>query len=250
MLIFLLFFSVHSEETISFLATGSEFTIEGHAGVKLINGKGNCRIGTFNTSMPFGICCRDFYPLYVDDSRRTHFGADVLTEANLEFKKKLVINKVDQWALIHFDVFETTEADGWSNSTVTSCGGVRMLGGYCQFSAGTTWKEFLNLPEHEEVRIKAVWHFIDEWRGETGFMELGTSADTNVFWALTYDITSHKNPINMCGDSDIGEGKFSSTIDIQFKHDTSDLLVTFGSTLEEQPCEKSWGISGFEVYIR
>ena len=199
---------------------------------------------TFNSSIPFGIVCREYYPLYIDDSRRTHFGADVLTEADLDFEQKLVISQVDQWGLIHFDVFEYTEAEGWSNNTVTSCGGVRMLGGYCQFSAGTTWKEFENLQEHSYIRIKAVWHFIDEWQGETGFIQLGTSAGVVIVWALTYDVTANNGPIDMCGDQDVGEGKFV------FPHDTSDLVVVFGTTLEEQPCEKSWGISGLEIYIR
>lgn len=245
-----LFLQATAEDTVSFLSTSSELTLEGHAGLKLMNGDGNCYIGVFNSSYPFGINCRDYYPLYVDDSRRVHFGADVLTEADLKFNQKLVVSNYDQWGLYHYDTFEGVEADGWSNKTITECSGLRMLGGYCQFSAGTTWKEFTDIREHSLIRLRATWHFIDEWRGETAYVEIGTTAGTSLVWSLTYDVTYSKNPIDICGDTTIGEGKFAVPLDILVPHDDSDLVVIFGSTLEEQPCDKSWGISGLEIYIR
>ena len=125
-----------------------------------------------------------------------------------------------------------------------------MLGGYCQFSAGTTSKTFSNLQDHSEVRIKVTWHFIDDWRGETGYVEIGSSSGTTKVWGSSYDVTLCHNPINVCGDSSVGEGKFAVPIDVRYKHDTQDLVVKFGSTLDEQPCEASWGISGLEIYIR
>ena len=250
MIIFLLIFNSFGQDSISFLDTGSELTIEGHAGLKLINGAENCRIGVFNSSYPFGIACKDDYPLYIDDSRRVHFGADVLTEADMKFAQRLVISGVNQWNLIHFDTFDTTVGAGWSNSTVTACGGVRMLGGYCQFSQGTTWKEFKGLSDHSQVRIKAVWYFIDEWRGETGYIEVGTSTKASLVWSQTYDVTLIKNPIDLCGSTGTGEGKFGVAVDLQLLHSSSSLVIVFGSTLENSPCEKSWGISGLEIYIR
>lgn len=250
MLVFFLITQVFSEDTVSFLDTGSELTLDGHAGIKLLNGDGNCRLGVFNASIPFGVDCRGKYPLYIDEDRHSHFGADVLTEADLVFQQKLVISDQDQWSLVHHDAFETTEAEGWSNSSISECNGVTMLGGYCQFSAGTTEKTLSDLHDHSQVRLRAVWHLIDEWRGETAYVKIGTSDLLNQVWTLTYDVTSAKSPLNVCGESSIGEAKFATAIDIQYPHSSSELKLVFGTNLEEQPCEKSWGISGLEIYIK
>ncbi|CAG9322267.1 unnamed protein product [Blepharisma stoltei] len=239
-----------ASELYSYLLEPQELTIEGNAGIKLINGDGNCRLGVFNSTYPFGLICRDYAPLYFDDNRKTHFGVSVLTEASLTFGGKLILTNVDQWALTHYDAFEGVEGEGWSNQTITECGGVRMLGGYCQFSAGESWKEFKDLPEHSQLRVKANYHMIDEWRGETAYLKIGSSDDMETVWTQSYDVNSSKDPMNICGEDDVGEGKFSIAVDIKIDHSDSSVIISFGSTLEQQPCEKSWGISGLQIYIR
>lgn len=239
-----------AQELTSYLLEPQELTLDGNAGIKLINGQGNCRLGTFNSTYPFGLICRAFAPIFFDSNKRTNFGVSVLTEAALSFESKLVLTNVDQWALIHYDAFEDVEASGWSNKTITECAGIRMLGGHCQFSAGESYKEFQDLPDHKELRVKAVYHIIDEWRGETAYLKLGASDDLDTVWTVSYDINSSKSPPNICGEEDVGEGKFAIPVDIKIAHEDSSVLVSFGSTLEQQPCEKSWGISGFQIYIR
>lgn len=248
-MIFLLLIQAHSQKIQSFLNTGSDLSIQGQLGIKLSNDYTSCRLRTFNDTILFGIVCSGYYPLYFDDGHHTHFGAEVLTEADLNFKQKTVISGVDQWTLMHVDLFETDQAIGWTQNTITQCAGITMLGGYCELAQGSTWKEFQDLPSHSSIRVKAVWYFIDDWRGETAYMNLGTPSSNTTVWTSTYDRSLYSNLLNICGASP-GEAKFGVSIDIQLPHTDSDLIVEFGSTLEDQPCKKSWGISGFEIYIR
>lgn len=248
MILFSLYF-VHAIETVSYLETGSELVLDGHSGIQLTTEETSCFLGIFNSSYPFGVKCGDKYPLYVDETRRTHFGAEVLTEGKIEFTGGLTVGGVNQWSLVHYDGFTGSEAESYTNKSITECAGIRMLGGYCQYSAGNT-SRLLGLPSHSQIRLKLTWHFIDQWRGESSFINLGTSSSNQTVWSFTYDISQSLDPINICGNSDYGEGKFSVPVDITYEHTSSQILILFGSTLEEQPCEKSWGISGLEVYIR
>jgi hypothetical protein len=193
--------------------------------------------------------CGENFPLFIDDTRRSHFGSEVLTEGELHFSSGLTIGGVDQWSLVVLDHFQETEASNWSNKSISDCGGTRMLGGYCQYSAGNS-STLLTLPEHSLVKVRLTWHFIDQWRGETAFLALGTASTNSTVWSQTYDIASAKSPLNICGNSEYGEGKFSMPVEVVIEHSSSELLVLLGSTLEEQPCEKSWGISALEVFIR
>ena len=239
-----------AEEYTSFLGGPSELVLSGHPGIKFANGDQNCRLGVFNDTVRFGLECRETFPFYFDSNMRTHFGASVLTEASLKFEGKGTMNGLDQWALVHQDAFEGTQAEGWSNKTITECSGVTMLGGYCQFSAGETWKEFTELPQHTEVRLVGSLHFIDEWRGETAYIKLGTTEENFYVWTKTYDTNNVVEAENLCGKAEVVEGVFGQSFDVKIKHDASKLLVVFGSTLEEQPCEKSWGVSSLQVFLR
>lgn len=71
-----------------------------------------------------------------------------------------------------------------------------MLGGYGKLAAYETSKEFTDLPDHSELRIRAIFHFIDEWRGETGYFKV----DDTYVWSMTYDLNNVKNPVDYCGD--------------------------------------------------
>lgn len=240
----------HAIETVSYLTSGSELDLTGHSGVQFITDSMSCFLGIFNSSVPFALKCQDEYPLYIDDSRRTHLGIEVLTEGDLIFYTGLTVGSVDQWNLVHLDMFEGTEASTWSNKSVTECAGVRMLGGHCQYSAGNSSTTITLPSDHTQVKVKLTWHFIDQWKGESGFMSIGTSSSNTTVWSQTYDISLTKYPINMCGNEDYGEGKFSMPVEVVMDHSSTELVIILGTTLEEQPCEKSWGISGLEVYIR
>lgn len=238
-------------ELTSFLTTSSELTIEGDPGVSFITGQEKCRLGYVNATKPLALACNDDSDvLYFDQDSQTHFGTSTITQAEMKFSYGLTVGHVHQWSLIHIENFQAPQAEGWSNNTVTDCGGVSMLGGYCQFSAGETRKEYVGIPSHTYLRLIANFHCIDEWHGETGYLAIGTTSIMNKVWSTKYDINNANKPINICGDSDKGEAQFSNLIDVMIPHDSSSVIVAFGSSLEEQPCEKSWGISGLQLYIR
>lgn len=240
-----------SAEVSSFLASSSELNIEGDPGVSFITGQERCRLGYVNTTQPLTLTCHDTSDvLYFDQDSQTHFGTSTLTKAEMKFTNGLTVGNVHQWSLIHIENFEAPQADGWSNNTVTDCGGVSMLGGHCQFSAGETKKEYVGIPTHTYLRLKANFHCIDEWHGETGYVSIGSNNLMNKVWSTKYDINNAIKPINICGDNDKGEAQFSNLIDVMISHESSSIIIAFGSTLEEQPCEKSWGISGLQIYIR
>ena len=126
-----------------------------------------------------------------------------------------------------------------------------MLGGYCLTSGESHRKTYRNLPTHNILRIVAVYHFLDNWKGESGFLKINTGAygEYEYIWAEKYDLSEFPDAYNVCG-SDAGEAKFSSFIDITIPHFDDDIALEFGSTLEGDPCEKSYGVSSISLYVK
>ena len=71
----------------------------------------------------------------------------------MDFSGNLKIRGVNQWKLFKEEDF-SYEAKGWSNNTVSSCAGINMMGGYCKFASGETWKLFENIPPHKQIKIE------------------------------------------------------------------------------------------------
>jgi len=161
------------------------------------------------------------------------------------------VGGVPQWHLVHTEDFSTQGA-GWSRGDVTTCGGVAMLGGFCKFSSGEVNKTFVGLPPHRRIKLKANYHFIDRWIGETGYMKLsvGTGGCPVVVWSEMHKQDESKNGISLCGQPGTPDGKFTVPIDVSFSHSGSSVSLSFGSTMEDSdPCDESWGVSDFEIYV-
>ncbi len=47
-----------------------------------------------------------------------------------------------------------------------------MLGGFEKFGGGEISKLFKVLPNHTKIKIKAIFHFIDFWSGETAYLKV------------------------------------------------------------------------------
>jgi hypothetical protein len=138
-------------------------------------------------------------------------------------------------------------AVGWTNSSTTTCGNSEkaMLGGCGKFANGEVSKTFRNLPAHSSIRLRANFHFIDKWGGETAYAKL----QDYIVWTDNFDQQSSKVGINLCC-GPAPESKFSVPIDITFPHTDSSLKVTFGSTLTLSPLEQSWGVSDVQLFVR
>lgn len=173
----------------------------------------------------------------------------IITEKNFEYNSKIKINGIYQWNLFNEEDF-TNSNNGWSNNSVSTCGGVNMLGGYCNFGEGETFKIFENLPEHNYIKIEANFHFIDNWDGETGYLKIeDNDGEPKYVWTESYTAFSGNNGVNICGGR-MPEGKFSNPINVIFPHNKNSLKVIFGSTIMHDSCDESFGISGLKIYIR
>lgn len=156
-----------------------------------------------------------------------------------------------QWRLAGHDDFEDGTA-GWQFTNRTSvdmrstCGAKsdHFLGGHCRFANQETSKVFTDLPRHTQIRVKARAHFLDSWNGEVLFAKVGDA----VVWADTCNAPVLPGAaLNICGASS-PDLKLSSPIDVVLPHSSSTVEVTFGSTLNGDPCEQSWGIDDVMVY--
>ena len=94
-----------------------------------------------------------------------------------------------------------------------------MIGGYCETSDQHHSKTYENLPDHTILRITAVFHFLDNWKGESGYLKVNTGRDGKFeyIWVEKYDLSVFPDAYNVCG-GETGEGKFSSLIDITIPH--------------------------------
>jgi len=153
---------------------------------------------------------------------------------------------VEQWFLAAIENFNEGAA-GWSNSSTTSCGDPEkmILGGCGKFANGEVSKTYFNLPAHDLVRVRANYHFIDAWGGETAFMKM----QDFFVWTDTLDQQSTKEGISLCC-SPAPESRYSVPIDVSIPHTDPSLKLTFGSTLTLSPMEQSWGVSDVQVYVR
>lgn len=53
----------------------------------------------------------------------------------------------------------------------------------------------------------------------------------------------------MCG-TRTAESRFTSRIESNFPHTSSDLTLSIGAVIDSDPCDASWGISSLQIFIR
>lgn len=81
------------------------------------------------------------------------------------------------------------------------------------------------MSSHEFIKVKANFHFIDAWSGESGFMKVdGKTSELQYVWTEKYDFSKATNGINICGAA-YSESKFSVPIEITLKHSKDSLTV-------------------------
>jgi len=166
--------------------------------------------------------------------------------------EEIVISGVKQWKLVRHDSFEDESAgEGWSFGETNSCNGIdNFLGGHCKIAGGTTSKTFRNLPPHQQVRLAARYHMIDNWNGETAFAQLGS----HVVWAeQSRKPLAAGHGLEMCGSPEYPELRMSIPLDVTQPHSESFIEVSFGSSSfssREDPCSRSFGVDDVMLYVR
>jgi hypothetical protein len=181
------------------------------------------------------------------DNDVTIFTNKINANSGVEYTGQLKVNSIPQWSLVYEEDF----SEGWSNNNTTECGGVKMLGGYCQFAGIEVNKSFTNLPPHSYLRIQATFHFIDAWDTESGFMKINNGKDGKLVyaWIERYSAFMGEGGIDICGGK-WPEGKFASPIDLTIPHKENNVTISFGSNIEQDPCDESFGVSGFRIYAK
>jgi len=153
---------------------------------------------------------------------------------------------VKQWRLAVHEDFEGV-VQGWSTDKTGSCdGNDHHLAGHCNHVGEEVKKTFKSLGEHSYLRLQARYHFLDSWEGETAFAKV----NGRTVWMDTNDVRGmHPNTLNLCG-GDHPDTKFSVPIDITIPHTTDDVEISFGSSLDESPCNESFGIDDVQISLR
>jgi hypothetical protein len=192
------------------------------------------------------------HPIFsvTQDKNIMFFPSTLTTSQGLNYFGNFKVKGTTQWNLIA-EENPKDGVSGWSNNTISHCNGVYMLGGYCKYGNGETVKEYMHLPKHSQIKIEATYHFIDAWDGESGYMKVnnGKNNEMEYVWIEKYSAFLGENGINVCGGR-WPEGKFASPISVVIPHKADSLMLAFGATIEQDPCDESFGISGIRIYIR
>ena len=203
-----------------------------------------------SSSNDFSLSENNYPLLTIREQNQINILSKKLTLNETYINGNLKIKGINQWKLIYEENFDES-IEGWSNKTVSKCNGITMLGGYCIFSKGETEKIYDKLPEHNMIRIQANFHFIDNWNGESGYLKIdnGKNGEMNFIWIESYSAFEGNFGVNVCGGK-MPEGKFSSPIDVVVNHNSDSIKIAFGSNLEMDPCDESFGISGVRIFVR
>jgi len=143
------------------------------------------------------------------------------------------------WGLVYEEDFELG-AKGWSTQERSSCGGDYFLGGACSLSNKETSLQ-VRLAPHSRLRVKANYHMLDAWLGQTGYLKV----DDRVVWSRP----GLFGKINACG-GESPDAALNLSIDVSVPHTTQSVTLVFGSTLSDNSCEASFGIDDVEVYVQ
>lgn len=184
-----------------------------------------------------------------------HFNEKDLAIAKLDATKgihlngsEFKINGVPQWRLVMHETFEK-EAAGWSDNKTYKCAGIHMLGGFCNTSTQPLIKKFEKLPRHSSVRIVFNYHYLDSWDGSSGYLKAVIADKSQYLWVNSFENKGSTESINICG-GHWPETKLSEKVDVSFAHVSDILTVEIGSTLKFDPCNESYGISDFRIYLK
>lgn len=200
----------------------------------------------------FVLVSKDYKNLNVGKDLIEIKGNSVISNS-IDIKGEVLYNKEPQWRMITHDNYERSKNNTnltWSFNKTTECGFHNILGGYCQTSKEEMTKEINDLPSHKFIKIEANFHFIGQWDSHSGYMKIDHSYNLNnpqIVWA-TRCKNELNNSLKLCGD--INVCKIASPISVTINHSKPYIKLLFGSTLEGNPCEKSYGISDVRIYIK
>ncbi|GAB5359916.1 hypothetical protein AAMO2058_000583200 [Amorphochlora amoebiformis] len=200
-------------------------------------------------------------------SKTTHSGSSVVfsdVNVNGEWNvvKKPKISNQRQWTLWAHHDFQNND-HGWK-ATLNSGGApspsIRQVcqnnpdvffGGYCALAGAKASLSLKDLPQaHKLIKIRARVHFFDRWVGETLYLKV----NGNVVWTKSHKHCT-KVFVDMCrGLNTCGNEKYADTLSYNLEVVVPHVGkvsadIEFGSTLQGNPCEASWGIDDVMFFL-
>jgi hypothetical protein len=154
----------------------------------------------------------------------------------------------------NFNVNNTVYS-GWDYGVITKCGSFyNIFGGFCQLASREIRKEISDLPSHVQIKIEANFHFIGNWQGETGYLKINGKGKGNFYlWSYRCKVQNAKRKKKKIISKTCGYDVclMNYPVSVTFLHSDSKLSLSFGASLSNNlPCDRSYGISNFRVYIQ
>ena len=155
--------------------------------------------------------------------------------------------RIKEWSMKYHDDFQSDASlEGWNDKRTNRCkkndNNVH-LGGHCNFAGNEVKKLFTNLPKHSFIRINAVYHMLDSWNGEYGYMKV----DGVEKWKKKGESTD--KGIDVCG-GDSKDTAFNIKIDVVMEHTADEVEILFGSELVGDACKHSFAIDDVMIYTK
>jgi len=178
--------------------------------------------------------------------------------------KHFILDGIPQWKLISLETFASPQVatnavtpgkvtlgqcptcltGGWSNDQTIQCSSLLSI--LSLDPQNHTLAKIFKLGHHDQLRITATVHFIDDWQGETAYLKV----DNEYLWTETVDQENGAGKLDVCGSSNYPETRFSVPIDITIPHHQSQVSLLFGATIEEGAEDTYFGISNLALYTR
>lgn len=126
-------------------------------------GKHVCSLRIYNGMLEFAADKIPFLSanhVEVTTSKRTVFSKGVHIKNDMEIDGKR------QWSLAY-----RMDYKDFDPSIIYECGIYKLIGGYKKTSLDDMTRSFI-MPKHKMVKIEGHYHFLDNWKGETGYVKV------------------------------------------------------------------------------
>ena len=169
-------------------------------------------------------------------------------EFALKNDEKIKNHNEKQFILFSFEDFNFS--NDWNIKT-SKCGLNTILGGYCILSHNEIKKKYKINTIFSEIKINVNFDFFDNWEGESAYMKI----NEKVVWIDSYNwcdklltYRCKEKAINVCGAE--FPDRINVPIEIILPLNENEFTLSFGSNIEKNSCEASWGIENIEIYVR
>ncbi|CAK58875.1 unnamed protein product (macronuclear) [Paramecium tetraurelia] len=155
-----------------------------------------------------------------------------------------IIWSIVEESLTSLDI-NTFKPDGWTIERgykyTSNCLSIPLLGGYDYTGENSYIYKKINLPAHNQIKIKFRFMFIDSWNAENAYLYV----DNVQVWTDSFNYQSREIQ-DLCGWAydDIPHNQ-----EITVSHSKQSITLKFTSDLDQVPTNESFGIRDIQIYI-